>query len=155
MDTLLRLHNAAKAFKEKLNSEREQHVRRLDTMKSNYTAVFEQNAGELKLLARLQEILSRLKVQVHSLTTLSETSEAEIEEMLKELEEKLSSQSLPHDFSRAVVEMGVGSMAFLLAMRRYGRRLLLVVAPLLLLPPSRPRRKYKKWQGVRGQVRSH
>ncbi|RNF15284.1 hypothetical protein TcG_07109 [Trypanosoma cruzi] len=105
MEILLRLNNAAKAFKEKLNSEREQHVRRLDTMKSNYTAVFEQNAGELQLLARLQEIFSRLKVQVHSLTTLSETSEAEIEEMLKELEEKLSSQSLPYDFSRAVAEM--------------------------------------------------
>ncbi|EKF28954.1 hypothetical protein MOQ_007278 [Trypanosoma cruzi marinkellei] len=105
MDILLRLHNAAKAIKEKLNSEREQHVRRLDAMKSNYTAVFEQNAGELQLLARLQEIFSRLKVQVHSLTTLSENSEVEVEEMLKEIEEKLSSQSFPYDFSKAVVEV--------------------------------------------------
>ncbi|RNF18221.1 uncharacterized protein Tco025E_04570 [Trypanosoma conorhini] len=105
IETLLRLHGAAKALKEKLSSERDRHVRHLDAARSSYTVVFEQNLGELQLLARLQEILSRLKVQVHSLMTLSETSEAKIEETLKELEERLAVPLVSYDFSSALAEL--------------------------------------------------
>ncbi|RNF08800.1 hypothetical protein TraAM80_02542 [Trypanosoma rangeli] len=105
IEVLLRLHNTAKALKEKLSSERDQHVQHLDAAKSSYAVVFEQNLEELQLLERVQEVLSRLKVQVHSLMTLSETSEAKIEETLKELEEKLSSSPLSYDFSNALAKV--------------------------------------------------
>ncbi|KEG07788.1 hypothetical protein DQ04_08831030 [Trypanosoma grayi] len=105
VDALLRLNSAARALKEKFTAERESQMRGVDAARSTYTAAFDQNMGELQMLARLQETFARLKVQVHSLTTLSEASEAKIEGFVTELEERLSEAPPMHDFSSTLQEI--------------------------------------------------
>lgn len=105
VELLVRLRNAAVAVEEKVMAEREQHVRCMDAARANYFVVYEQNVGELQVLARIQEILSRLKVQVHSLTTLSDANEAKIEDVLKELEEKIATPASLYNFTNTLREI--------------------------------------------------
>ncbi|KAH9601261.1 protein of unknown function DUF4456 [Trypanosoma melophagium] len=105
METLLRLHNAAKAVKDKLAIQYEEHMRCIDAARVSYSTVFEQNVGELQMLARLQEVLTRLKVQIHSLIALSDASEAKIENILKELEEKINAPAPLHNFTNTLYEI--------------------------------------------------
>ncbi|ORC88920.1 uncharacterized protein TM35_000141310 [Trypanosoma theileri] len=105
METLIRLHNVTKAVKERLAVQYEQHMRCIDAARVSYSNVYEQNVGELQMLARLQEVLTRLKVQVHSLIALSDASEAKIEKILKDFEEKINTPTPLHNFTNTLCEI--------------------------------------------------
>lgn len=87
IELLLEALNEIERVKQTIAERREIQIQRVEEARARYMAAFQQNIGEMETFSQLQELIARLKLQVHSLIVQSEAKEAKIDSMLKELEE--------------------------------------------------------------------
>ncbi|CCD11789.1 unnamed protein product, partial [Trypanosoma congolense IL3000] len=102
MKIMLETANEVKRVKEIVMDRHGKQVQRVEEERAKYMVVYQQNASELQVLSRLQELIAQLKLQMHSLITQSEVKEASIDSMLRELEGIVLEEPTMHAFNSRV-----------------------------------------------------